>query len=339
VSSSGIGLTLTKGLVELHHGAIWTEFNKTTGATFKILLPYGNGHLSQTEIIENYQGSENIELYMEDIPINQTDLTIQNSKKYTILIVEDNKELRNYIKSCLGSFYKVLEAANGKEGIEIAINKMPDMIISDIMMPIMDGLQLCKKLKEDINTSHIPIILLTARVTMLQMKEALELGADDYITKPFSSNILLLKIKNILLSRENLKNLYGKQFSLESMGVEVISADDKFMQKLYKVVEKHLDNPDLNIEKFCDEINMSSANLYRKIKAVTNLSPLEYVKSVRMQLAAKMLMETDLSITEVSEKVGFNSLIHFSSTFRKHFGFSPTKYVNNEKKNLSDNSD
>lgn len=337
--SSGIGLSLTKGLVELHHGSIWAEFNNNAGATFKILLPYGNDHLKPDEIIENYQDSENIDLYLEDIPIEQTNSTAPKSKKYTILIVEDNKELRTYIKSCLCNFYKVLEASNGKEGIEIAINQMPDMIISDIMMPIMDGLQLCKKLKENINTSHIPIILLTARVTMLQMKEGLELGADDYITKPFSSNILLLKIKNILLSRENLKNLYGKQFSLESMGVEVISADDKFMQKLYKVVEKNIDNPDLNIEKFCDEINMSSANLYRKIKAVTNLSPLEYVKSVRMQLAAKMLMETDLSITEVSEKVGFNSLIHFSSTFRKHFGFSPTKYVNNEKKHLSDNSD
>lgn len=338
-SSSGIGLSLTKGLVELHHGSIWAEFNNATGATFKILLPYGNDHLNPNEIIENYQDSENIDLYLEDIPKEQANSTAPKSKKHTILIVEDNKELRTYIKSCLGNFYKVLEAGNGKEGIEIAINQMPDMIISDIMMPVMDGLQLCKKLKEDINTSHIPIILLTARVTMLQMKEGLELGADDYITKPFSSNILMLKIKNIILSRENLKNLYGKQFSLESMGVEVISADDKFMQKLYKVVEKHIDNPDLNIEKFCDEINMSSANLYRKIKAVTNLSPLEYVKSVRMQLAAKMLMETDLSITEVSEKVGFNSLIHFSSTFRKHFGFSPTKYVNNEKKHLSDNSD
>lgn len=337
-SSSGIGLSLTKGLVELHHGSIWAE-NNPTGATFKILLPYGNGHLNPNEIIENYQDSENIDLYPEDIPIEQTNLTAQKSKKYTILIVEDNKELRTYIKTSLGRFYKVLEAGNGKDGVEIAIDQMPDMIISDIMMPVMDGLQLCKKLKEDINTSHIPVILLTARVSMLQMKEGLELGADDYITKPFSSNILLLKIKNVLLSRENLKNLYGKQFSLESMGVEVISADDKFMQKLYKVVEKHIDNPDLNIEKFCDEINMSSANLYRKIKVVTNLSPLEYVKSVRMQLAAKMLMETDLTITEVSEKVGYNSLIHFSSTFRKHFGLSPTKYVNKEKKHLSDNSD
>jgi signal transduction histidine kinase/ligand-binding sensor domain-containing protein/DNA-binding response OmpR family regulator len=337
-SSSGIGLSLTKGLVDLHRGSIWAEFESNSGATFKMIIPYGNNHLESNEIIENYQDSENIKLYPEVLLEDQVDLTDVKSKKYTILVVEDNKELRTYIKSCLGN-NRVLEASNGKEGVELAINHMPDMIISDIMMPEMNGLQLCKKLKEDIHTSHIPIILLTARVTMLQMKEGLELGADDYITKPFSSNILLLKIKNILLSRENLKNLYGKQFSLESMGVEVISADDRFMQKLYKVVEKHIDNPDLNIEKFCDEINMSSANLYRKIKAVTNLSPLEYVKSVRMQLAAKMLMETDLSITEVSEKVGFNSLIHFSSTFRKHFGFSPTKYVNNEKKHISDNPD
>ncbi len=335
-SSSGIGLALTKGLVELHHGCIWSESTESSGANFNIVIPYGNEHLNENEMLDNYKDSENLSLYIKDLPEPGEEITVlNNSTKYLILIVEDNKELRAYIKSCLNSNYRVFEASNGKEGLEIALNQMPDIIISDIMMPVMDGLQLCKKIKEDINTSHIPVILLTARVSMLQMKEGLELGADDYITKPFSSSVLLLKIKNVLQSRENLKNLYGKRFSLEAMGVEVTSADDKFIQKLYSVVEKNISIPDLTIDKFCDEMNMSSANLYRKIKAVTNLSPLEYVKSVRLQLASKMLSETDMTITEISEKVGFNSLIHFSATFRKHFGFSPSKYIkNNNKRNL-----
>jgi len=339
-SSSGIGLSLTKGLVELHHGSIWAEYKQDAGAIFHILIPYGNEHLRAEEMVEDYHDSENISRYIEDGSIqNDEELISKEGKKFKVLIVEDNDELRHYMKSCLVSNYKVFEASNGKTGYEMALNHLPELIISDIMMPVMDGLQMCRKLKNELLTSHIPVILLTARVSMLQMKEGLELGADDYITKPFSSSILLLKIKNIIQSRENLKDLYGKRFSLEAMGVEVTTADDRFMQKLYKVVENNISNPDLNIEKFCDEINMSSANLYRKIKAVTNLSPLEYVKSVRMQLAAKMLMESDLSVTEVSEKVGFNSLIHFSASFRKHFGFSPTKYVQNENKHTSDNSD
>lgn len=341
IGGTGIGLSLTKGIVELHHGAIWAESPENTGAIFNILLPYGREHLTEEEVVENYQDAESISPYLHaDLLSEKVEvIEVHTGKKNLVLIVEDNAELRQYLKSCLVTHYKVIEAANGKEACEMAMQQMPDIIISDIMMPVMDGLKMCKKIKNDLLTSHIPIILLTARASMLQMKEGLELGADDYITKPFSSNILLLKLKNIMQSRENLKNLYGKRFSLESMGVEVVTADDKFMQKLYKVVENNIENPDLNIDKFCEEINMSSANLYRKIKAVTNLSPLEYVKSVRMQLASKMLKETDLSVTEISEKVGFNSLIHFSATFRKHFGFSPTKYVQNEKKNASDISE
>lgn len=194
-------------------------------------------------------------------------------------------------------------------------------------MPEMDGLEMTHQLKEDTRTSHIPIILLTARTSVIQMKEGLEFGADDYITKPFNSSVLLLKIKNIILSRENLKNLYGKGFALENMGVEIITSEDRFMQRLCGVVEKNISEPNLNIERFCTEIGMSRANLYRKIKTATNLSPLEYVKTIRLQVASKMLKETDLSVTEISERVGFNSLINFSASFKKHYGLSPTKYA------------
>ena len=194
------------------------------------------------------------------------------------------------------------------------------------MMPVMDGLKMCRELKEDLRTSHIPIILLTARSFLLQMKEGLELGADDYITKPFNTSLLLLKIGNIITSRENLKNLYGKRLSMENMGVDVISSDDRFLQKLNSVVEKNITDPTLNIERFCDEIGMSRASLYRKLMATTNMSPAKYIQSVRLHLAAKMLTETDMSVSDISDAVGFNSLIHFSSSFRKQYGTPPSKF-------------
>ena len=339
LNSSGIGLSLSKGIVEMHHGVIWATNKPSGGAVFHIVLPLGNKHFNAAEIIEDYKDSENIKRYtsFNESEINEEDYKIPSElqKKYTILIVEDNKELRNYIKQHISKYYKVLEAVNGKEGFSIAVDHVPDLIISDIMMPEVDGLKMTHQLKEDARSSHIPIILLTARTSVIQMKEGLEFGADDYITKPFNSSVLLLKIKNIIMSRENLKNLYGKGFALENMGVEIISTEDRFMQKLCEVVEKNISEPNLNIEKFCAEIGMSRANLYRRIKATTNLSPLEYVKTIRLQVASKMLKDTDLSVTEISEKVGFNSLINFSASFRKHYGLSPTKYAS---ANKSDNS-
>ncbi|MFV0470258.1 MAG: response regulator, partial [Dysgonomonas sp.] len=331
LNSSGIGLSLTKGIVEMHHGTIWASNRKNGGAIFHIVIPLGKEHFDASEIIEDYHDSENIKRYtissQQEIEKEDYKIPAELQKKFTILIVEDNKELRHYIRQHINKYYKVLEAVNGKEGLIAAINHMPDLIISDIMMPEMDGLEMTHQLKEDTRTSHIPIILLTARTSVIQMKEGLEFGADDYITKPFNSSVLLLKIKNIILSRENLKNLYGKGFALENMGVEIITSEDRFMQRLCGVVEKNISEPNLNIERFCTEIGMSRANLYRKIKTATNLSPLEYVKTIRLQVASKMLKETDLSVTEISERVGFNSLINFSASFKKHYGLSPTKYA------------
>ena len=245
---------------------------------------------------------------------------------YTLLIAEDNKEVRTYVKNNLANEYNIIEAANGEDALTKAINQLPDLIISDIMMPKIDGIQLCKTLKEDLRTGHIPIILLTARTTVLQVEEGLKIGADDYITKPFNMTHLKLRISNILRSREKLKNIYSKSFNTQNIGEQITSADDRFLQKLYKVMEENISNPELNIDKFCREIGMSKTNLYYKIKSLTNFSPTEFIRHSRLQLAARLLREKEIPISEISTITGFNSHSYFSNCFKAVYGCSPTEY-------------
>ncbi|MCD8167451.1 MAG: response regulator [Bacteroides sp.] len=243
------------------------------------------------------------------------------------MVIEDNTDVRNYIVSHLQERYTVYEADNGEEGLSKAFNQMPDLIISDLMMPKMDGMEVCVKIKQDIRTSHIPVIMLTARGMTADIKEGYEAGADDYITKPFHSSLLLARIENIPQSRENLKKLYGKNFSLETLGVEATSMEEKFMQKLYDILESNISNPELSIDKFCREVGMSRTNLYRKIKSITGLSPNEFIRNFRLTMGAKMLKEVRLSVSEVYVAVGFSSHAYFSNCFKAYYGVSPTEYT------------
>jgi YesN/AraC family two-component response regulator len=207
---------------------------------------------------------------------------------------------------------------------------MPDLIISDIMMPKVDGLQLCRKLKNDVHTSHIPIILLTARVTYQQVKEGFEIGADDYITKPFNASNLLVRVKSLIDNRERLRRLFEKRSPMETALQEMPSIDDRFLKKVYEIVDTNISDADFNIEQFSEEIGMSRANLYRKIKALTNLSPNEFIKDIRLRIAVRYLRETSLSISEISYKTGFNSPAYFTNCFKKAFGVSPSEFLVNE---------
>lgn len=248
-------------------------------------------------------------------------------KGKTILLVEDNEDIRSYVKEHLERHYRVLEADNGSEAFNIVLKEFPDLVVTDIMMPGVDGLELCSMIKNDLQTGHIPVILLTARTMVMHVKEGFLSGADDYIVKPFNIDVLLIRIYNLLTQREKLKSMYGKNFSLQSMGIEASSADDKFMQKLFEIIESHLANPDLKVELICDEMGFSRSNFYRKLKAVTDLSLNDLIRHKRLEVAAQLLKETDMNITEVSIATGFSTLAYFTKCFKATYGVSPTEYI------------
>ena len=328
-SGTGLGLSLSRSIIEMHHGVVWAESVENQGAIFKVILPVGQKYFTESEIAEGFKDSENIAHYEIDIPEKAADENPNRKKKpYTVLVVEDNPDIRHYILSLLVSEYNVLEASNGVESIEKSLQHLPDLIISDLMMPKMDGIEMCSKLKNDQRTSHIPIILITAKTTAMDIQEGYESGADDYIIKPFNASVLISRVKNILRTREKLKDLYSKRFSISALGIEVSSMDEKFMQKLYNVMSKNVANPELNLDNFCRDIGMSRANLYRKIKSLTGLSPNEFIRNFRLEMAAKILKEANIPISELYVAVGFNSHPYFCNCFKAMYGVSPTEYVN-----------
>ena len=321
---TGLGLPLSYEIVRLHHGTMWADNRHDGGSIFTVLIPVGNSHFTEDEIIRDYQGSENVHRYEKED--NEVISALTQIPDCTVLVVEDNNELREYMVSRLSPYFKMIEASNGREGLITARSVLPNIVVSDIMMPVMDGLQLCRELKTDSKTNHIPVILLTARSMAIQMREGLELGADEYITKPFSMNTLALKISNMMSSRENLKSLYAKDLTLENMGVDIVSSDDRFLQKLNEVVAKNITDPNLDVGEFCSLLGMSRSSLYRKLQSSTGMSPSKYIQNVRLHLAAKMFEDTDHSVQEVMDAVGFVNPAHFSTLFKKQYGVSPSMY-------------
>lgn len=324
-SGTGIGLSLTQAIVFMHHGTIWAENAENgTGAVFKFVIPadaslYGKEQWAAKKV-------ESAVEYDLDIPETEYEPETERKKSATILVVEDNRDLNDYICSCLSEKYNVIGVTNGEKALEKAISVLPNLIITDLMMAKMDGMELIAHLKENINTSHIPIIMVTAKSNPEDIQKGYEAGADEYITKPFDPKILKIRVDNIIASRENLKKVYGKNFSLESLGVDLTSVDEKFMQSLYDLLQRNISNSDMNLEDVCQEMGFSKSNLYRKIKQITGLSPNEFVRKYRLETAAKMLRETDKNITEIYYSVGFNSLAYFSNCFKTQYGMSPTEF-------------
>lgn len=326
---TGIGLSLTRSIVLLHHGVIWVENNnEKVGVTFRVVLPVNREVYTDGEMDKEAENRVVIDV----IPSVTNVEAFQIEKKYTVLLVEDDSEVRGYVKECLSPFFYVLEADNGETAFEMTVEKYPDIVVSDIMMPRKDGLELCKDIKDDLRTGHIPVVLMTARSMVMHIKEGFSCGADDYIVKPFNMDVLIYRLKNILLSREKLKSLYGKKFSPEAMGIEIVLDNDKFTQKFFSAIEKHLTNPDLNIDMLCREVGLSRTNLYRKLKAITDLSPTELIRNKRLEVAAKLLVESDYSVSEISTYVGFNSHAYFTQCFKAVYGCSPTEFLVAHKK-------
>jgi DNA-binding response OmpR family regulator len=244
-----------------------------------------------------------------------------------VLVVEDNAELRHFIGQNLGKEYAVQEAENGLKGYEQAVSTIPDLIISDVMMPGLDGVSLCQKLKTDERTSHIPLILLTAKADMESKLKGLETGADEYLTKPFHLEELLLRIRNLLESRKRVQERFGKQTQLNPQEIPVTTTDERFLQRVVSVLEVHLDNADFDVEAFSKEIGLSRTHLHRKLTALTGQAPNEFVRTFRLKRAARLLEQQHGNVSEIAYSVGFSTLNYFTKCFKDYYGVSPSEYV------------
>lgn len=323
---TGLGLSLVHTIVKLHHGCITVKSNPSQGSIFTVYIPILSSAYSEQDIERGSSVADEVIVSVgtrEKIPVE---------RKWTILLVEDNADVRQYVKEYLENYFYIVETDNGVDALDLALQKYPDLVLSDIMMPRMDGLELCRRIKEDIQLEHIPVVLMTAKSMVEHIKEGFSVGADDYIVKPFNIEILVSRLQNILLSREKLKKLYGKKFAPDVMGIEIVSGDDRFTQKLFGVIEKNISNPDLNIDLLSSELGLSRSNLYRKLKAVTELSPTELIRNKRLEIAAKLLLESSYTISEVAVYTGFNSHAYFTSCFKNLYGYSPTEWVQMKRK-------
>ena len=335
---TGIGLALTKELIKLHKGSITVVSEIGKGSHFRVFLPV----LPRSEDTGNSTGFgqqkntliDDVEQIAEDMPAqlqiesNEPDQSFQP----LLLIVDDNIDVRSYLKENLTEYYQIIESSNGLDGLLKAIELVPDLIISDIMMPGMDGIELCRKLKTDEHTSHIPIILLTAHQSDEYKIEGYETGADAYITKPFSSAVLLTRIKNLLESRHRLRQLFNKGTSLELKKIAINVTDEAFMNKALKLIEENMSETNFDTDMLANNLKMSRSQLYRKIKALTDQTVHDFITTFRMNKAAELLLSGELSISEVAYKVGFTLPTNFTRSFVKQFGETPSRYLESFRK-------
>lgn len=329
-TGTGIGLALAKELTELHHGKISVTSEETKGTTFMVLLPIAKEQFEATEIVTNKTQKPRTKHSMPSIPdknLKQVDLELTSKKDLPLLlIVEDNDDVRSYIKKNLGNGYNIKEAIDGVKGLKVAQQTVPDLIISDVIMPGMDGLALCKKIKEDEKTSHIPVILLTALASQVSKVEGIETGADDYIVKPFDKKELIARAKNLIDQRQLLREKYSRQLTLQPKLVAVTSTDEHFLEKLMRIVEQRLDDSTFSVEHLAKETAMSRTQLFRKMKALINQSPQDFIRDFRLKRAAQLLKSRAGNVSEVAYQVGFNNLSYFTKRFKELFGKTPSEY-------------
>ena len=331
---TGIGLSIVKNIVNLHKGTITVKNKSTNGVVFKVAIPLGRKHLTDKEILKDFKISDDVAQYevqldlpeiKEDGDINDLDFS---DEKLTVLIVEDHKVLRSFMKNLLKTEYNVIVAENGAIGLKKALKFVPDLIVSDVIMPEMVGTELCAKIKENIKTSHIPVILLTSRSSLIYKIEGLESGADDYISKPFNLIEFKLRIKNMLASKQRLKAKFSSEDSFAPSEITVSSLDEQLLKKAFKVVKENISNEQFDIPFFCSELGVSRTMLFTKIKAWTNFTPNEFIHEIRMKRAAQLLEQNKINISQISYEVGFNNPKYFCKCFQKKFGETPTQYLN-----------
>ena len=333
----GIGLSLVKQLVDFLKGEISVNSIEKEGTEFTVLIPLGIKHLTEKEFViqddeklfsksvqDDFPELLNVKKQFTATAYRQKDYEEKELKK--LLIVEDSDDLRSFISENFKESYFVLQAENGKTGYQTAIKEIPDIIVSDILMPKMDGIELCTKLKEDERTSHIPVILLTAKSAIEDKFKGLETGADDYITKPFNLRELFVRINNLIDQRRKLRERFSKDFHIKPKDIIVNSLDGRFIEKAMSIVDKHISDSDFSVEDFAAEIGLSVMQLYRKITALTDLTPNEFVKFIRLNRSKDLFLQDFGNISEIGYEVGFNNPSYFSECFKKQFGCSPSEF-------------
>ena len=341
---TGIGLHLSRSLVELHHGIIFAENREDApGSRFVIRIPLGSAHL-RTDELEDVEAL--ITPHAVLVKPEKTDLeevfeeeegeedeegkkTGKAKNRMRILIVEDEEEILSYLKEELEGDYRIMTRKNGREAYDTILADTPDLVISDIMMPEMDGLSLCRKIKQNTNVNHVPVILLTAKSKPEDTMEGMATGADAYMVKPFNTELLKSTIASLLANRKLLKSKFSgaQQQEDKVQKLSMKSADEILMSKIMKVINENLSNPDLNVEMLAANVGLSRVHVHRKLKELTNLSARDFIKNIRLQQAAALLKEKKLTVSEVAYATGYTNLSHFSSSFKEVHGMSPKEYM------------
>ena len=337
---SGIGLSLVQRLVELHHGRIELDSEEGKGSTFSVYLPQDINIYKSSELASNDAKNEEDQVYstnskemyfIDTEKVENETIETGDKKRGTILIVEDNNEIRHYLSSGLAELFNTLEAGNGEEALEKLKENEVDIIVTDVMMPVMDGIKLCKNVKQNIRTCHIPVIILSAKSETKDQMEGLQMGADDYIPKPFSLAILTTKIQNMMRTRRRMLERYSKSLEVEPEKITFNAMDEALLKRAVAIVEKNMDNIEFSTDEFAREMNMSRSNLHLKLKAITGESTIDFIRKIRFNEAAKLLKDGRYTIAEVSTMVGFNTPSYFATSFKKYFGCLPTEYIKKAK--------
>jgi signal transduction histidine kinase/ligand-binding sensor domain-containing protein/DNA-binding response OmpR family regulator len=335
---TGIGLSITREFIKLHGGKIQVESEPGKGCAFTIQIPLKRAHetaVAEQPLVQKEPDAMNIE--PAALPVEQQESSVTDALR--ILLVEDNDDFRFYLKDNLRSRYKVIESVNGKDGWQKALSQHPQLIVSDISMPEMDGIELIKKIKSDKRTSHIPVILLTAMTGHEQQIIGLETGANDYITKPFNFEVLHAKIKNLLQLQSTMQSTYSKQLKLIAPEVVIDSPDEKLLTEIVSYLEKNLTNPQLSVENLSKQIGMSRSTLYTKLLELTGETPVEYIRSYRLGKAVALMGKGNLTISEIAYQVGFTTPNYFAKSFKVKFNMLPSEFIANMRKaNANNNS-
>lgn len=340
---TGIGLSYSKKLVEFHQGSIDVTSSPEQGSSFIVKLPMDEKAYANIPDITLEQNGENKDFFFastaQTVQRDQHDETIDHvltkgrSKLPILLVIDDNQDIRSFISQALKEDYTIYQAENGKEGLEMARSIQPNIVLTDVFMPIMDGFELCSTLKTEQETSHIPVIMLTAKTSDESELKGFKHGADDYIRKPFNIDLLKVKLTNIILHRQELRKRFNRKIFLKPKEVTVTSADEKFLQRAIEIIEEHMMDTEFNVEILVKEMKFSRSNIYMKFKELTGLSSSEFIRNIRLKRAMQLLETSSLSVKEIMYMTGFNTGSYFSKCFKKQFGLLPSEYIKKIKSN------